>query len=277
MDMKQAVVLGLVQGATEYIPVSSKTHLILVPYWLGWPEPSMPFNILIQLGTLIGVFIYFWRDLMTIARAVVAGLIARKPFETQEARTGWYVVVATLPAVFFGLTLKHTLEPLYKEPRLAMGMLLITAAWLLLAEQLSSQKRGDADIRLKDGVVIGFAQACALLPGISRSGSTIATGMLLGLNRAAAARFSFLMSIPVMLGASVLGLKDLLKSDALVAGEGQAIVVGALVAGVSGYVVIRWLLDFVKHRPLSWFAAYCIVVGAGGLLVDILIKSPPPG
>jgi undecaprenyl-diphosphatase len=273
--MLQAIVLGLVQGATEYIPVSSKTHLMLVPYWLGWEPPSLAANIIIQLGTLVGVIIYFWRDLLGIVRGVFVGLATKKPLESQEARLGWYVVAATIPAVIFGLLLKKHVEELLKSPKLAMGFLLVTATWLVVAERFGKQSRSEGDTTLKDAMAMGFAQVFALFPGISRSGSTIGAGMLMGLTRSAAARFSFLMSIPVMLGASVIGVKDLLEDKAALAHDGPALLVGMLTAGVSGYLVIHWLLNFVRHRPLSWFAIYCAVLGGGGLIYETFLKASP--
>ena len=271
MDLWHAVVLGLVQGITEYIPVSSKTHLILVPYLLGWPAPSLAFNILIQLGTLFGVFVYFWRDLLAIVQAVLRGVRERNLLIDEDAKTGWLVVLATLPAVVFGLLFKSKVEALLQHPQLAMGLLLVTAVWLVAAEKAGTQDSEKSTVGT--ALAMGFAQVGALFPGISRSGSTIGAGLFAGLSRPAAARFSFLMSIPVMLGASVIGIKDLLKNPGQMSAEALPILVGALVAGVSGYLVIRWLLGFVKNRPLSWFSIYCVAVAIGGLSYDILVRG----
>ncbi len=265
-DLFRAVVLGVVQGATEYLPVSSSGHLVLVPLWLGFQKGSFAFDVLVQLGTLLAVLIYFFRDLVDVTRHVVRGLIERKPFGTPEARFGWFVVVATIPAGVIGILLKDVFEEAFSSPRAAMGFLLLTAALLFAAEMFGKRARSDKVMTMPDAVVIGFAQALALFPGVSRSGSTISAAMLMGLDRESAARFSFVMSIPVMLGAGLLTIKDLVERPGALDAEGPIIAVGFVVSTVTGLAAIKWFLGYVKSRSLMWFAAYCAVVGVVGLL-----------
>ncbi|MBN1890848.1 MAG: undecaprenyl-diphosphatase UppP [Thermoflexales bacterium] len=269
MNLIQAIILGLVQGVTEYIPVSSSAHLVLVPWLLGWQDASFEFEVLVQWGTLVGVIIYFWRDLWDIVREVLLGLWRRKPLATFEARLGWYIVLATLPAVVFGLALKESFETAYSSPVAVAALLLGTAAILTVAEYFGQRARELANITWLDALVIGFWQVAALLPGVSRSGATISGGILRGLDRPSAARFSFLMSIPPMLGAGVLAIKDLLEAGQ-VGAQMPAITVGFVAAAISGYACIRWLMGYLQRGRLYGFAIYCAVVGVGCLAKAML-------
>jgi len=259
MDLVQAAVLGVVQGATEYLPVSSSGHLVLVPALLGWKTAPFSFNILVQMGTLLGVIIYYFSDLKKMATAMVRGLLAAKPFEDSESRTGWLVGLATVPAAIIGLVFKDLFEEVFANPLWSAVFLFLTALLLAAAEFFGKRVRDQSQHTLLDAVVIGLFQALALFPGVSRSGSTIAAGMFLGLDRSAAARFSFLMSIPVMVGAGVLALSDLLENPSALSEHGAGIAVGFLVSAITGYLVIRWFLAFVKNRSLYGFSIYCFV------------------
>ncbi|MBP7688795.1 MAG: undecaprenyl-diphosphatase UppP [Thermoflexales bacterium] len=273
MSIFQAIILGLVQGLTEYIPVSSSAHLVLVPWLLGWtftPKTAFVFDVLVQWGTLVGVLIYFWRDIWAIVRGVITGLIQRKPFGTFEARLGWFVVLATIPAVVVGLVLKDFFEQIFSDPKAVAALLFLTAAILIAAERLGQRQRRLESITASDAMSIGVWQALSILPGVSRSGSTIAGGMLRGLDRPAAARFSFLMSIPALLGAGVLAIKDLVDTPNLADTLGLPIVVGFVAAAISGYLCIRWLLGFLQKHSLTAFAAYCAAFGALCLIVGLV-------
>ncbi len=269
MNLVEAAILGVVQGATEYLPVSSSGHLVLVPHALGWQKAPFVFDVLVQMGTLLGVLVYYRSDLLSVARSMLKGVAARTPFAEAEARYGWLVVVATIPAGVAGVLVADLVEEVFSSARITMGFLLVTALLLVLGERFGTQKRGGDEVTLKDAIVIGVAQACALFPGVSRSGSTIAAGMLLGLDRSGAARFSFLMSIPVMVGAGVLASGQLLSHPELIAEHGAGIAVGFLTSAVSGYLVIRWFLGFLRTRSLYWFAAYCAIVGVVGLALGV--------
>jgi undecaprenyl-diphosphatase len=278
MDLFQALILGIVQGATEYIPVSSSAHLVLVPWFLGWPDPSFAFEVLVQWGTLIGVFVFFWHDLVIIVKSVIQGLWQRQPLATFEAKLGWLVVVATIPAVILGYLFKDYFEAAFASPALAGGFLILTAILLMVAERFGppvippvngGNRRGGKELEQLgwlDAVIIGIWQAAAMLPGISRSGATIGGAVLKGFNRPAAARFSFLMSIPALLGAGVIALKDLLDAGNLAA-ELPAISVGFIAAAVSGYLCIRWLLHYLQRHSLYLFAAYCAIVSVISIIL----------
>jgi undecaprenyl-diphosphatase len=269
MDLFQAFILGLVQGATEYIPVSSSAHLVLVPWLLGWPDATFEFEILVQLGTLVGVFVFFRQDIITIATAVVRAILQGKPFGTFEARLGWLVVIATIPAVVIGLLFKDLFAAAYSAPVFAGGLLVFTAALLIVAERFGSRERQLEELGWLDAVIIGFWQVAAMFPGISRSGATISGAVLKGFTRDSAARFSFLMSIPVLLGAGVIATLDLLETDTL-AGQLPAISVGFVAAAVSGYLCIRWLLGYLQRHSLYVFAYYCIGVAILTVVVALV-------
>ena len=187
MDLFQALILGLVQGATEYIPVSSSAHLVIVPWLLGWPDASFAFEVLVQWGTLVGVFVFFWSDIWAIVTAVLRGLAQGKPLATFEAKLGWLVVIATIPAVVLGLLFKDWFEAAFAQPIFAGGLLILTAILLTVAERFGSQRQELEQLSWLDAVIVGFWQAAAILPGISRSGATIGGAVIQGYNRTASA------------------------------------------------------------------------------------------
>jgi len=270
MTLLQSIILGIIQGLTEFLPISSSAHLVLVPYLFGWEIPAdqvFVFDVLVQMGTLLAVIVYFWKDLVSILVAVFQGLVQRHPFATQEARLGWYLVLATIPAGLAGLALKDLVEQAFNSPTATAFFLLVTSALLILAEIIGKRSRNISSMNWKDALWIGVSQIISIFPGISRSGSTITGGMLRNFERSAAARFSFLMSIPIMLAAGGSAAVDLLKVPSL----GQflpLVLVGMLAALVVGYLSIHWLLRFLTHRPLIVFAIYCAV-----LSIIILIFS----
>lgn len=271
MTIFQSILLGIVQGLTEFLPISSSGHLVIVPRLLGWDFPAKEafvFNVLVQLGTLAAVIAYFWKDLVTIFQAVISGLVKRQPFSDPQARLGWLIVAATIPAGIFGLLIKDQVEAAFSS-LLATGIfLLVTAGLLTLAESLGKRQRKLESLTLLDALWIGIAQALAIFPGISRSGATITGGMLRGLERPAAARFSFLMSIPIMLAAGLLAMLDLLE----IPNFGQLLSIfipGFLAAAVTGYLSIRWLLQYLTRRPLTIFIVYCLAVGLISIGVSI--------
>ena len=263
MSIWQAIVLGFVQGVTEFLPISSSGHLVLVPHFLGWEfsqQAVFVFDVLVQWGTLLAVIIYFWQDLINIIMAFLRGIIDRKPFATHDARMGWNLILATIPAVVLGFLLKDTVEAAFSNPRITGVFLLVTAAILVIAEVAGKRQRSLEQLTWIDALWIGFAQVLALFPGVSRSGSTIAGGMTRNLDRPAAARFSFLMSIPVMLGAGSLALVDLFQTPSL-SSLLLPLLVGFFVALVSGYIAIRWLLTYLTRHSLYVFAIYCTLIG----------------
>ncbi len=268
MTLLQSILLGLLQGLTEFLPVSSSAHLVLVPYLLKWqipPDQAFVFNVLVQVATLFAVIAYFWKDLVEIVLGVISGIFKGKPFDTASARLGWLIVLATIPAGVIGILIKDAIEHAFSSPTITAAFLIVTAGLLLLAEKIGKRQKDLSQISWKDALVIGFAQALATFPGISRSGATIAGAMTRDLQRPAAARFSFLMSIPIMLAAGALETLDMFN----IPGAGQWIPVfipGFIAAAVVGYLSIRWLLKFLVSKPLTIFSVYCLVLGAAVLL-----------
>jgi len=259
MNIFQSIILGIIQGLTEFIPVSSSAHLVLAPYWFGWSFPEeqiFVFDILVQLGTLAAVIVYFWSDLTRIVTAAFRGLAAKRPFDNSDARLGWMVVLATIPAGFAGVLIKDVVESVFNSPMTTAFLLLGTSALLILAELLGKRKRQLTEITWVDALIIGVFQAIAIFPGISRSGATITGGLLRNLNRTSAARFSFLMSIPVMIAAGGIAIQDLLVVPNLTAFL-PVVLVGFLAAAIVGFLSIKWLLSYLRSHSLYGFAIYC--------------------
>lgn len=262
MTIIQSLILGIVQGLTEFLPVSSSAHLVLVPFILNWtldPTKAFIFDVLVQLGTLVAVIAYFWKDLLAIFKAVIAGIKSKKPLEEADSRLGWFIVLATIPAGLGGLLLKSKVEAAFSNPVMTAILLFVTAIMLTLAEIFTRKERNLESVTWLDALVIGFSQLLAIFPGISRSGATISGGLHRGLKREAAARFAFLMSIPIMLAAGLLSVLDLVKVPNL-GSFLPVLIVGFLAAMVVGYLSIRWLLNFLKSRSMLPFAIYCALV-----------------
>jgi len=272
MTIWQAFILGIVQGVTEFLPISSSGHLVITPYLLGWKIPEaqvFTFDVLIQMGTLIAVIIYFWKYLWKIVIAVVKGLIDKKPFGSQDAKLGWLVVLSTIPALLGGLFLKDQVEAAFHSVQITAVFLLVTALLLWVAERLSKQMKKMEDLSTLDAFIIGCFQVLAIFPGLSRSGSTIAGGILRKLKREEAAKFSFLMSIPVMLGAGVMSINDLLEVPNLTEFL-PVVLVGFITSGIVGFISIHWLLKFLNKNKLWIFSIYCVVISLVTLAVTFI-------
>lgn len=266
MTNTQALILGVVQGLTEYLPVSSSAHLVLVPHFFGWElsgKESFVFDVLVQLGTLVGVLLYFMRPIQEVGISVIKGLIMRKPLHNQAARLGWLVALATVPAGILGLSFKSQLAHYFSSPLAACYFLMVTGLILIAAEWLTQTLDKSYPTRT-DAVLIGLAQGFALFPGVSRSGSTIAAGMARGLSRADAARFSFLMSVPVMIGASLVAMLELMGDIQLMSTMWVPLLLGFMSACLTGYLVIRWFMNYLSTRRLYIFASYCLSLGLLG-------------
>jgi undecaprenyl-diphosphatase len=272
MSLLQALILGITQGLTEFIPVSSSAHLVLLPWVLGWrfdPQAAFLFDVLVQLGTLLAVVIYFWADLIDLASAALRGMMARHPFSDPKARLAWLLLLASLPAAALGLALKNLVEQAFSSPMAASAFLVVTAGMLWGGERLGKRLRPMEDLSTWDALWIGLAQALALFPGISRSGSTIAAGLTRGLKRDDAARFAFLMSIPIMIGAGLVALRDLIGAPAL-GTMTLPLLVGFISAALAGFLAIHWLLGYLRRRPLTAFAIYCAVIGVSGVVAGLI-------
>jgi undecaprenyl-diphosphatase len=274
MTIFQAIVLGIVQGLTEFLPISSSAHLVLVPDLLGWEFPAeaaFVFNVLVQVATLFAVIVYFWVDVVDILKSVFTGLLQGKPFADSKARLGWMIFLATIPAAVIGVFIKESVERVFDSPLATALFLLVTAGLLLVAEMIGKRQKNilEKEISWKDAIWIGLFQAVAIFPGVSRSGATITGGMLRGLQRPAAARFSFLMSIPVMLAAGFLVTLDLFKLPAFGALLPNFIP-GFIASAITGYLSIRWLLNYLVHHSLVVFSIYCTVLSISVLLLHFL-------
>lgn len=266
MSLTQALILGIVQGVTEFLPISSSGHLVLLPALLAWSPPSLVFDTTVHLGTLVAVVAVFWGDLLALIAAWGRALRRRRPLETAEARLAWWIVVGTIPAALAGILLQGPFERLFQAPRAVGGILLLTALLLVLAERLGRRHRELSGLTWMDGLLIGLGQAAAIAPGLSRSGATIATGMFRGLTREAAARFSFLLSAPIIAGTGLVKLAELFTTPG---SQAQLPLLGAgfVAAALSGYAAIRFLLAYLRRRPLYPFALYCLALGLAVLLI----------
>lgn len=281
MNILQAIILGIIQGLTEFLPISSSGHLVILPYLLGWNIPAeqiFPFDVLVQLGTLLAVIVYFRKDIIEIFKAMFADVKAKKPGSSSESRLGWFLILATIPAGAAGLFLKDLVEQAFGNPSATAFFLFGTALLLILAELLGKRDRDLTGLRWYDALWIGLFQVLSLFPGLSRSGSCMAGGMTRHLERRSAGRFAFLMAIPVMAAAGLLSVFDLLKIPNL----GQfmpVMLVGFTIAGVVGYFSISWLMTFVQSHSLFIFAGYCLFLGAAVLSFGFVFpqnSSPAP-
>ena len=272
MSILEAIILGIIQGLTEFLPISSSAHLVLVPFLLGWtipPDQAFVFDVLVQIGTLLAVILYFWKDLVGILVAFVRGLVQRQPFADGQSRMGWYLILATIPAGLFGILIKDQVEAVFSDARASALFLIGTAFLLLVSERIGRRNRPLESMTWLDALWIGIAQAIAIFPGISRSGSTIAGGLARHLDRTSAARFSFLMSVPVMLAAGMLAVLDLLDIPNLVQFL-PVVMAGFVTAAVVGYLSIRWLLSYLVRHSLSSFAFYCLALSVVVLVVSYI-------
>src|ERR1051326_6474186 len=268
MTLGQAVVYGVVQGLTEYLPVSSTAHLRIVPALLGWDDPGAAFTAVIQIGTLIAVLGYFSKDILRIVQATVQGITTGKPFETFDSRMGWMIVIGTVPVVVLGLLFKKNIETNLRSLYVIATAMIVLALVLMLAEW-RVRRRARAGHKLKelsdlcwmDSIVLGLSQAVALIPGSSRSGVTITGGLFLGMTRETAARFSFLLSLPAVFAA---GVYELIKQrHQLLDTQAHAIdlAVGTFVSLVVGYASIAFLLGYLKKHTTYLFIVYRLIVG----------------
>jgi undecaprenyl-diphosphatase len=266
MDYIQAVVLGIVEGLTEFLPVSSTGHLTIAEKLLGLDVADTSvtaYTAVIQMGAILAVVVYFWTDIVRIARAWVVGLAKPELRGTLDHRMGWYVIVGSLPIGVVGLLAKDLVTGPLRSLWVVAAALVLWSAVMVYAERAGVQDRAEKDLTLKDAVVVGVLQCVALVPGVSRSGATISTGLLLGLDRVAATRLSFFLSIPALLAAGLYELKDALSGDI---GVGQT-VVGTVVSFVVAYASVAWLLKFVAGHSIAAFVPYRVAVGLVLLVV----------
>jgi undecaprenyl-diphosphatase len=275
MPLIQAIILALVQALTEFLPVSSTAHLILFPWLLHWQDPGLAFDVALHAGTLVALVMYFFRDWLMLA---VCGLGGKYPANApvdevaQHRRMFWYMVLGTIPAGIAGVLFHHQIEETLRQPKIVGVSLVVIALLMWWADSRSNLSRKLEDCNLGDAAAIGTAQALALWPGVSRSGITITTGLFRGLTRAAATRFSFLLSVPAIAGAVVMELPKLIKMHK--AGgldlPLSTLAVSIVVSGVAGYFVIAFFLRYLQTRTLKVFVVYRLVFGIIVLLLAFL-------
>ena len=257
MELSHIIWLALVQGLTEFLPVSSSAHLILVPNLLGWPDQGLAFDVAVHLGTLIAVVTYFRKDIVTLFFAFMKSF--RPDGMSPEAKLAWGVIVGTIPAGLVGLAFKDVIEVYLRSPLVIATTTIIFGLLLWYADKRSKLARDEYTLSWKDFVVIGGAQAMALIPGTSRSGITITAGLLLGLTREASARYSFLLSVPIIVLSGLSVTKDLVTSSAVV--EWNTLLIGTVIAALSAFVCIHYFLAFINRMGMTPFVIYRLLLG----------------
>ncbi len=256
MTTLQAIILGIIQGLTEFIPISSSGHLLLAPWLLGWPAPGLAFDVALHVGTIVAVAAYFRHEWLRLARAA-RQIVETRDLATAERRRVIYLIIATIPAVIVGLLVADLAETVFRHPAITASMLIVVGVLLWGVDRRSRRTRSMDDMRWTDALIIGLAQCVALVPGVSRSGATITMALALQIDRRSAAAFSFLMSLPVTAGAAMLKVPVVLREEGL----STAFVMGVVASGVSGWLAISVLLRFVSTHSYGVFAVYRVLFG----------------
>lgn len=246
----QALILGFLQGIGEFLPISSSAHLVLVPWLLFWPYAGLTFDVALHMGTLVAVIAFFWRDWLVLAND---GLRLKS---TQEGKLFWYLVAATIPAAIFGYLMEDYAETVFRTPILIGIMLIIMGAILYVVDQRAPKNKHIKHINLKDSIIVGVLQSLAIIPGVSRAGITMTAGRAVGMTREAAARFSFLLSTPIILGAGIIQLKDVNAADL-----DRAFFLGVLTSAIVGFLSIKFLLKYLTEKSFNIFVWYRFAAG----------------
>jgi undecaprenyl-diphosphatase len=268
VNLFQAAVLGIAQGLTEFLPISSTAHLRIVPALAHWPDPGAAFTAVVQLGTMLAILLYFWREIVHITVAWSRGLVGLGSREILEYRMGWYVIVATIPIGALGLVFRDQIETGARNLWLIASAMITLGLVLLAAERVGTHKRDEEETTWRDALAVGLGQAAALVPGVSRSGATITAGLFMGFKREAAARFSFLLSIPAVV---LSGLFEARKLGEPGGPSLAATVLATALAFVVGLASIHWLLQYLARHSTAVFVAYR--VGVGLLLFGLLASG----
>jgi undecaprenyl-diphosphatase len=264
----QAIILGIVQGLTEFIPISSSAHLVIIPWLFRWNDPGLSFDVALHVGTLVALLLYFWPDWVRLVRAGIASIVERKIGDDPDRRLAWFLVIGTIPGGLAGWLSESKIEQLFHQPgtlyapkaMIAMAIIIaLTGIALFIAERMAKHLRGLNQVSLKDAVIIGLSQALSIFPGVSRSGSTITAGLAIGLQRETAAHFSFLLSTPIIIGAGFKSIFDIsgeLTSGVMVQSDLFLFAVGFITAAVTGYLCIKFLLKFLQKHSTDIFVYY---------------------
>lgn len=265
-DLLRSAALGTLQGLTEFLPISSSAHLAIVPQLVGWGDPGAAYTAVIQIGTELAVLLYFWRDIWTIGNGWVRGLFSTEARSAPEWRMGWFIIVGSMPIVLLGVALKDVIERDFRNLWIIGTTLVVLGVVLGVADRVGRRVKAIDELNWTHAVLLGLAQALALIPGVSRSGATISMGLFLGYQRAAATRYAFLLAIPAVVGAGLFELQEIPGGENAY-GVGPTIV-GAVVAFVVGLAVIHWLLRYVSTHSFMPFVVYRIAFG--GLTLALL-------
>jgi undecaprenyl-diphosphatase len=266
MNNLHALVLGALQGLTEVLPISSSAHLIIIPKLLGWAESGLTFDVALHIGSLIALSLFFWRDIFDMTYNFI-GSISGKGLQTAGNRLPWYIILGTIPAAIVGKTFEEPIEKIFRQSPTTICSFLIIFGLLLAFADTTGAKRWKLDrLNLKAALLIGLAQCLALIPGVSRSGITITAALLLGYNRETSARFSFLLSLPVVFGAAILKVGHLIKTG-IPAGETTPLIIGVASSAVFGYLSVAFLLKLVQRSSLYPFVWYRLAAGVVFLLL----------
>ena len=264
MEWLQAILLGVLQGLTEFLPISSSAHLRVYPAFLGWEDPGAAFTAVVQIGTEVAVLLYFRKDIWRIAVAWLTALVTPERRSDPDARMGWFIIVGSLPIVVLGVLFRDAIETTARSLALVATMLIVFGLVLGIADRVGSHRHPIAHLGWRDAVLFGFGQAMALIPGVSRSGATISMGLFLGYERAAATRYAFLLAIPAVVGAGLFQLPEI-PGGQNAYGVGPT-VAATLVAFVVGYATIAWLLRWVTTRSYLPFELYRVALGSAVLI-----------
>jgi undecaprenyl-diphosphatase len=264
MDLFQSIVLGIVQGLTEFLPISSSAHLRIVPAFLGWEDPGAAFTAVCQLGTEAAVLIFFRHELWAIVRKWLSG---PRRYEDPDVRLGWFLIVATIPIGILGFIFRDDIETGARNLWLVGTVLIVFALVLGYADRVGQHRRDTDQLSARDGVLIGLAQSLSLVPGVSRSGATMSACLLLGLQRPAAARFSFLLAVPAVVASGLFELKDVITGDERSTTPFGYVMVATVIAFVVGYAAIAWLLRYLAHHSVNVFVVYRVLLGSTVLIL----------
>ena len=251
MTIFQAVIYGIIQGVAEFLPISSSAHLIVIPWLFRWEDPGIAFDVALHLGTLFAVILFFWKDWINL---ITAGITKPK---TTDGKLFWFLVIATIPGAIFGKLFESQAESTFRNPALIGTMIIVMGIVLYIADKKGSKKDSIEKVGLKRSIWIGISQALAVIPGVSRSGITMATGLSLGLNRESVARFSFLLSTPIILGAGLVKLKDMINMPI----DTIPFIIGILVSAIAGLLSIKFLLEYLKKKGFGIFVWYRAILG----------------
>lgn len=275
LDILSAIILGAVQGISEFLPISSSGHLVLVPALLG-VETGLAFDTILHIGTLVAIFTFFWKDIINLIKGFILSIIdltegvdifKRELYRVPEKRFAWLIIVGTIPTGIMGILLKDAIETIFRGTLFVGIFLLVTAAVLYYSERHSSGQITQKDMSFKQALIVGICQGLAVFPGISRSGSTIASGLCLGLNREYAARYSFLLSIPAVIGAGLIQIKDIATLDASL----SVLLAGFISSVIFGYLSIKLLMKMIKGWSLDIFAYYCTIIGIITIILSVVL------